>query len=113
MRIGSHRGVTIAGSFRARTGHEQPAETRPTRQAATKTATGTDLVPLAAAAPPESHAFRQPRTLAAFTAQLIARAQDAPHLRERRRADPAEAAGAYRKMLRIGGVPKRYKMRPY
>jgi hypothetical protein len=57
--------------------------------------------------------YRQPRTLATFVTQLIAKSQDAPHLRERRRADPAEAADAYRKMMNIGGVPNRYKARPF
>jgi hypothetical protein len=36
------------------------------------------------------------RPLAAFLAQLIAKAQDLPASRERRRVDPAEGARAYR-----------------
>jgi hypothetical protein len=51
--------------------------------------------------------------LAAFVTQLIAKSQDAPHLRERRRADPAEAVSAYGKMLNLSGVPKRHKARPF
>jgi hypothetical protein len=101
MRIGDGHGISISRDFK-REEPKQPAET-----------TGTSLVPLDAAAAHESTRYRQPRTLATFVTQLIAKSQDAPHLRERRRADPAEAANAYGKILNLSGVPKRYKARPF
>lgn len=101
MRIDSNRGIALAGNFR----RETPLDERK--------ATGTSLVPLAPSVPQENYPPRPTRTLATFVTQLIAKSQDAPHLRERRRADPAEAADAYRKMMNIGGVPNRYKARPY
>lgn len=102
MRIDNNRGISLAGSFR-----------RESRSLAERTPTGKDLVPLAPAASQAGEQSRPARTLAAFVAQLIAKSQDAPHLRERRRADPAEAAEAYRKMLNLGGVPNRHKARPF
>jgi hypothetical protein len=74
---------------------------------------GTSLVALDAAAPQAGNRYRQTRTLAAFVTQLIAKSQDTPHLRDRRRADPSVAANAYGKMLNLGGVPKRHKARPF
>lgn len=105
MRIGDGHGISISRNF-----HHERQETRTETHAET---TGTSLVPLDVAAQHESTRYRQPRTLATFVTQLIAKSQDAPHLRERRRADPAEAANAYGKMLNLSGVPKRYKARPF
>lgn len=98
MRIGDGHGISISRDFH----REEPGET-----------TGTSLVPLDPASPQMGNRYRQPRTLATFVTQLIAKAQDAPHLRERRRAEPAEAMNAYGKMLNLSGVPNRYKARPF
>ena len=100
MRIGDGHGISLSRDYR----HEQETP---------EVTAGTALVPLDAAVPHEGTRYRQPRTLAAFVTQLIAKSQDAPHLRERRRADPAEAVSAYGKMLNLGGVPKRHKARPF
>jgi hypothetical protein len=101
MRIGDGHGISVSRQFK----HERPDEPA-------KTA-GTALVPLDSANRHEGTRYRQPRTLATFVTQLIAKSQDAPHLRERRRADPAEAANAYGKMLNLSGVPNRHKARPF
>jgi hypothetical protein len=98
MRIGGSHGISISHDLHRR----EPAETA-----------GTSLVPLDCAPPHDGDRYRQPRTLATFVTQLIAKSQDAPHLRERRRADPSVAVNAYGKMLNLGGVPKRYKARPF
>jgi hypothetical protein len=57
--------------------------------------------------------YREPRNVTAFIAQLVAASQHAPATRARCRIDPAEGTRIYRNMADIGGVPKRYKMRPY
>lgn len=103
MRIGDGRGISISRDFH----HGQENAKTPAEPA------GTSLVPLDAAAAREGARHRQPRTLATFVTQLIAKSQDAPHLRERRRADPSVAAHTYGKMLNLSGVPKRYKARPF
>jgi hypothetical protein len=66
-------------------------------EATDQTEQGQALVPLDAAEAETRHA--SPRSSAPFLAQLIAIAQGAPQTRERRRAEPAEAAAAY---LRAG-----------
>jgi hypothetical protein len=99
MRIESNRGIAITRDYR--------------REASTEQGTGTSLVPVGNTAPRESRQYRTPRTLATFVTQLIAKEQHAAHTRIRCRAEPAEAAEAYRKMLKIGGVPNRYKARPF
>ena len=76
-------------------------------------ATGTALVPVNPAPIASEGCFREARNVAAFLAQLIGTAQHAPATRTRRRIEPAQGAGVYRKMAAISGVPKRYKMRPY
>jgi len=101
MRVSSGSG--IARDFRRepdRADHAAPA--------------GTALVPVSRPDNGETGGgYRQPRILSAFVAQLIAKSQDVPHLRERRRAGPAEAANTYGKMMNLGGVPERHKARPY
>lgn len=98
MRVDNSRGITIAKDYR----REEPS-----------TATGTSLVLVGNTAPNESRHSRAPRTLATFVTQLIAREQNAPHMRVRCRIEPSEGAQSYRKMLNIGGVPNRYKARPF
>jgi hypothetical protein len=104
MRIGSNRGIALAADFRASRDRGAPdTERLPPEKS---------LVPLrreAAEAPPVQPA----RNLAAFVTQLIAKEQDALHLRARNRAEPAEAIEAYLRVLRLGGVPKRHKARPF
>jgi hypothetical protein len=102
MRIDNNRGIALAGNFR-----------RESKSLTGREAKGTSLVPLASSVPQDGYQPRPARTLATFVTQLIAKSQDAPHLRERRRADPAEAADAYRKMMNLSGVPNRYKARPF
>jgi hypothetical protein len=97
MRIDSNRGIAIAKDYRR--------ENSP--------ATGTNLVPVGGTSPNESRQYRTLRTLATFVTQLIAKEQNAPHTRVRCRTEPAEGAESYRKMLNLGGVPNRYKARPY
>lgn len=108
MRIDNSRGISIATDFRA--GHNrsnrpapQPEQLPPEKS----------LVPAKNAVTAENRYTREPRTLAAFVTQLIAKEQDALHTRQRNRAEPAEAVKAYRKMLNLSGVPNRYKARPY
>ena len=101
MRIGDGHGISVSRQFN----REQPDESAET--------TGTALVAVDSTSRHEGPRYRQPRTLATFVTQLIAKSQDAPHLRDRRRADPAEAMNAYGKMLNLGGVPKRHKARPF
>lgn len=103
MRVDNSRGITIAKDYR----REEPS-----RQGKTP-ATGTSLVPVGNTAPNESRHSRAPRTLATFVTQLIAKEQNAPHTRVRCRIEPSEGAQSYRKMLNIGGVPNRYKARPF
>jgi len=98
MRIDSSRGIAIAKNYR----REEPSP-----------ATGTSLIPVGKTAPVETRQYRTPRTLATFVTQLIAKEQHAPHMRVRCRIEPSEGAQSYRKMLNIGGVPNRYKARPY
>jgi hypothetical protein len=51
------------------------------------------------------------RPLAAFLAQLIAKVQDMPVSRERRRADPAESANAYRAAAELGRTSNKKSLR--
>ena len=98
MRVDNSRGISIAKDCH--------------REGKTPS-TGTSLVPAENTAPTESREPRAPRALATFVTQLIAREQNAPHTRARCRAEPLEGAQSYRKMLNIGGVPNRYKARPF
>lgn len=103
MRIDNSRGITIAKDYR----REELS-----RQGKTPS-TGTSLVPVGNTALAESREPRAPRALATFVTQLIAKEQNAPHTRVRCRTEPSEGAQSYRKMLDIGGVPNRYKARPF
>lgn len=105
MRIGDSHGISVSRNFHRK---QQGTQVKTPAQTA-----GTSLVPLNTTASDESTHYCQPRTLATFVTQLIAKSQDAPHLRERRRADPAEAVNAYGRILNLAGVPKRYRARPF
>jgi hypothetical protein len=101
MRIDSSRGISVAPEFRARNRDPKPEPLAPANS----------LVPLETTV--NARSARPVRTLAAYVAQLIAREQHAGHMRVRNRAEPAEAAEAYQKMLNLSGTPKRYKARPF
>lgn len=107
MRIDNRSGISIARDFRARPNHER------TPQTAEQIPAERSLVPVRNVVTGEYRPVREPRTLATFVAQLIAKEQDALHTRQRNRAEPAEAVQAYRKMLNLSGVPNRYKARPF
>lgn len=107
MRIDNSRGISIAADLKANRNRSylpQIAERIPAERS---------LVPVKNVVTAEKHLAHEPRTLAAFVAQLIAKEQDAPHTRQRNRAEPAEAAQTYRKILNLSGVPNRYKARPF
>ncbi len=88
MRVTANSGTALNTAFLAR---------RPVYQKADATPFGsTSLTVRPVAAVPSSEAAMPGRPLAAFLAQLIAKAQDLPVSRERRRADPAEGARVYR-----------------
>ena len=63
--------------------------------------------PVTAPSSPEALA----RPLAAFLAQLIAKAQDLPATRVKRRADPADAASIYRAVAGLGRSKESKKLR--
>jgi hypothetical protein len=107
MRIDNSRGISIAAVFRA--GHNRKDSKPQTEQLPPDKS----LIPLKNIVTAESRCGREPRTLATFVAQLIAKEQDALHTRQRNRAEPAEAVKAYRRMLNLSGVPNRYKARPF
>jgi hypothetical protein len=65
-------------------------------------AQSTSLIVRPVTAVPSSEATMSARPLAALLAQLIAKAQDLPVSRERRRADPAEGARVYRAASNLG-----------
>ncbi len=102
MRIDNSRGISIARDFRARSNHERTSRT------AERIPAERSLVPLSNVVTGENHRSREPRTLATFVTQLIAKEQDALHTRLRNRAEPAEVMKAYRRMLNLSGVPNRY-----
>ena len=88
MRITANSGAALNTAFLARRPNEQKADAAPS---ASKSLI---VRPVLAVASPE--AAMPARPLAAFLAQLIAKAQDLPASRERRRVDPAEGARVYR-----------------
>jgi hypothetical protein len=88
MRITANSGTALNTAFLARRPFDQKADEAP--------AGGKHLILRAVAATPSPAAALPARPLAAFLAQLIAKAQDLPVSRERRRADPAEGARVYR-----------------
>ena len=65
--------------------------------------------PVIAASSPE--AALPARPLAAFLAQLIAKAQDLPATRVRRRANPADVAGIYRAVAGLARPKESKKLR--
>ncbi len=87
MRVTANSGTGLSADFLARQPFDQQAEAAPSGSKSL-------IVPVPAASSPE--AAMPARPLAAFLAQLIAKAQDLPASRERRRADPAEGARLYR-----------------
>lgn len=107
MRIDNRGGISVARDFRA-----HPSRDR-TPQAAEQIPAERSLVPVRNVVTGEYRPVREPRTLATFVTQLIAKEQDALHTRQRNRAEPAEAVRAYQKMLNLSGVPNRYKARPF
>jgi len=94
MRVTANSGTGLNTAFLARRPFNQPAEAAPSG--------GKSLIvrPVPPASSPE--AAMPARPLAAFLAQLIAKAQDLPASRERRRADPAEGARLYRTVAGLG-----------
>jgi hypothetical protein len=94
MRVTANSGTGLSTAFLARRPFSQQAEAAPS---ASK-----NLIvrPVSPASSPE--AAMPARPLAAFLAQLIAKAQDLPASRERRRADAAEGARLYRTVAGLG-----------
>ena len=94
MRVTANSGTALNTAFLARRPIEQKADAAPS---ASKSLT---VRPVSAV--PSPRAAMPARPLAAFLAQLIAKAQDLPASRERRRADPAEGARVYRAVAGLG-----------
>ena len=88
MRVTANSGTALNTALLARRPVYQKADATPSGS------TSLTVRPVVAVASPE--AAMPARPLAAFLAQLIAKAQDLPVSRERRRADPAEGASVYR-----------------
>ncbi len=88
MWVTADSGTGLGADFLARRPLDQRAEAAPSGSKSLI------VRPVPAASSPE--AAMPARPLAAFLAQLIAKAQDLPASRERRRADPAEGARLYR-----------------
>ena len=88
MRVTANSGTALKTAFLARRPLDQKAGEAPSG--------GKNLIVRPVAPVPSSAAATPARPLAAFLAQLIAKAQDLPVSRERRRADPAEGARVYR-----------------
>ena len=88
MRVTANSGTGLSADFLARQPFDQQAEAAPSGSKSLI------VRPVPTASSPE--AAMPARPLAAFLAQLIAKAQDLPASRERRRADPAEGARLYR-----------------
>jgi hypothetical protein len=94
MRVTANNGTAFSTAFFARQSVYQKTGQAPS--------TGRHLIlhPVTALASPK--ALNPARPLASLLAQLIAKAEDMPVSRERRRADPAEAARAYRAIASLG-----------
>jgi len=88
MRIKANKGTAFDSAFLARRSVYQKADE------VIPASTSLTVRPVTAA--PSSEAAPSARPLATLLAQLIAKAQDLPVSRERRRADPAEGARVYR-----------------
>jgi hypothetical protein len=94
MRIKASNGTALDTAFLARRFVYLKADAAP--------AQSTSLTVRPVTAAPSDEAVTSARPLAALLAQLIAKAQDLPVSRERRRADPAEVAGSYRAAAGLG-----------
>jgi hypothetical protein len=94
MRITANSGTAFNTAFLARRPVYQEADEAPSGS------TSLTVRPVTETSSPE--AAMPARPLAAFLAQLIAKAQDLPVSRERRRADPAEGASVYRAVASLG-----------
>jgi hypothetical protein len=88
MRIKANSGTAPSTAFPPRRSVYQKADAAP--------AQSTSLTVRPVTAVPSAEATMPARPLAALLAQLIAKAQDLPVSRERRRAHPAEGARVYR-----------------
>ena len=88
MRVTANSGTGLSADFLARQAFDQQAEAAPSGSKSLI------VRPVPPASSPEAAMLARPQ--AAFLAQLIAKAQDLPASRERRRADPAEGARLYR-----------------
>jgi hypothetical protein len=92
-------GIGSVGSAGQRTA--QPARARRT-EAEAPVATGRSIIAVAPADAVERPIVAHRRTLAPLVAHLIATVTDAPQLRLKRRADPADAMAAYQSANRLG-----------
>ena len=72
---------------------------------------GKSLIVRPVIAPSSPEAAMSARPLAAFLAQLIAKTQDLPATRVRRRADPADVAGIYRAVAGLTRSKESKKLR--
>lgn len=103
MRVTANSGTALNTAFLARRPIDQKADEAPS---GSKSLT---IRPVTAVSSPA--AAMPARPLAAFLAQLIAKAQDLPVSRERRRADPAEGARIYRAAADLGRTSERKNLR--
>lgn len=94
MRITASSGTALNTVFLARRPIDQKADEAPSGNKS--------LIVRPVTAVASSEAAMPARPLAALLAQLIAKAQDLPASRERRRADPAEGARVYRAAAGLG-----------
>lgn len=103
MRVTAHSGTSLNTALPERRRIYQKADETPS---ASK-----NLIvrPVTAVSSPEAAMPAHP--LAAFLAQLIAKAQDLPATRVRRRADPAEGARVYRAVAGLARSKESKKLR--
>ena len=102
MRITANNGTTLNTAYFAR---------RFVYQKADQSAPAGRNLTVRPAAASSSAIDGHERPLAAFLAQLIAKAQDMPVSRERRRADPVESANAYRAAAGLGRTSNKKSLR--
>ncbi len=103
MRVTAHSGTSLNTAFPERRRIYQKADETPS---ASK-----NLIVRPVTAASSSEAAMPARPLAAFLAQLIAKAQDLPATRVRRRADPADAASVYRAVAGLARSKESKKFR--
>jgi hypothetical protein len=94
MRITANSGTALDTAFLARRPVYQKTDAAP--------AQSTSLTVRPVTAVPPTDVTMPARPLAVLLAQLIAKAQDLPISRERRRADPAEGARVYQAASGLG-----------